>query len=136
MDLQSRHIAMLFALTADASDEVCGVLIGRRTPAVTLDTIIVGRNVHRVPRRHFMLDAQTLLQADTQARAAEREIVGFFHSHPTSSALPSSHDRRDAWPNHIYLIVAVHPDMPQYLSAWVCDASGQLRPEPILPAQR
>ena len=135
MYLQRRQIAMLFAVAASASAEVCGVLIGQRTPHVVIDVIAAGRNLHPTPQRHFMLDAQTLLQADTQARAAGCEIVGFFHSHPSGSALPSRHDLRDAWPHYMYLIIALDHGTPQYLSAWVCDSSGRFRPEPVMPAQ-
>ncbi len=134
MYLQRRQLATLFRIAAASSAEVCGVLIGQRVPSLTIDAIVAGQNLHPTPQYHFILDAQTLLQADTQARRAGHEIIGFFHSHPNGSAVPSPHDLRDAWPNHVYVIVALAAGAPQYLSAWVCEAGRRFRPEPIMPA--
>ena len=121
------------ACAAGSTSEVCGVLIGQHTPQMVVHQILPGRNLHARPQQHFLLDAQTLLEADAQARAAGDEIVGFYHSHPNGSALPSPHDRRDAWPGYGYLIVAVERGMPRYLCAWICRPDGVFQPEPIRP---
>lgn len=132
MQIQRRHIDIMLA-AAEATTEICGVLIGRRTPQIVVHGIVPGRNLHRRPQQHFLLDAQTLLMADAQARAAGDEILGFYHSHPNGNALPSPHDRRDAWPGYLYLIVAVERGAPRYLCAWICHSDGTFQPEPIQP---
>ncbi|HEX6293291.1 MAG TPA: M67 family metallopeptidase [Herpetosiphonaceae bacterium] len=132
MYLQRHHLAALFDLAA-ADAEVCGVLLGRRAPHIALTMIVAGHNVHPTPRQHFLLDAPTLLKGDARARAAGDELIGFYHSHPNGSAVPSPHDRRDAWPGYVYLIVAVERGQPRSVCAWICDAAGTLRPEPLLP---
>lgn len=131
MQLQPEHIVAIIAAAAGSTSEVCGVLIGQRTPQLVVHGIVPGRNLHARPQQHFLLDAQTLLQADAQARATGDEIVGFYHSHPHGSALPSSHDRRDAWPGYLYLIVAVERGVPRYFCAWICRPDGVFQSEPI-----
>ncbi|HEY0605643.1 MAG TPA: M67 family metallopeptidase [Herpetosiphonaceae bacterium] len=135
MQIQRRHINAMLVAAAGSSAEICGVLLGRRAPQMVVHGIVPGHNLHPEPRRHFLLDAQTLLQADAQARAAGDEILGFYHSHPSGGALPSPHDRRDAWPGYVYLIIAVERGAPRYLCAWICQPDGALQPEPIQPCQ-
>lgn len=121
----------MLAAAAGSTAEICGVLIGRRTPQMVVREIIPGRNLHGQPQQHFLLDAQTLLKADAQARAHDDEILGFYHSHPNGGALPSPHDRRDAWPGYLYLIIAVEHGAPRYLCGWIGHPDGTFQPEPI-----
>jgi proteasome lid subunit RPN8/RPN11 len=131
MELLQRHLAALWAHSAARQEEACGVLVGQRVPQLRLTAVVAGRNLHPTPQQHFLLDAQTLLQADAAARASGGAIVGFYHSHPSGTALPSRHDRRDAWPGHVYLIVAAGP--PMYACAWLCHSNGTFAPEPLVP---
>jgi proteasome lid subunit RPN8/RPN11 len=131
MQIQRRHIDSMLAAVAGSTEEICGVLIGRRTAQSIVHAVVPGRNLHPKPQQHFLLDAQTLLQADAQARAAGDEILGFYHSHPNGSALPSPHDRRDAWPGYLYLIIAVERGVPRYVCAWIGRSDGMFQPEPI-----
>jgi desampylase len=132
MHLHRRHIDTLWSIAA-MPGEICGVLLGRRSPRLVVDTLIPGHNIHPAPHSHFLLDAQTLLRADAQARDDGKEIVGFYHSHPNGVALPSSQDRRDAWPGYVYLILAVDHGAARYICAWHSHGDGAFRPEPILP---
>jgi len=41
------------------------------------------------------------------ARASERHVVGAYHSHPTSSPVPSARDLAEAsFPEFVYLIIS------------------------------
>lgn len=131
MLLHRRYIETILAAVAGSTVEICGVLIGRRASQLVVHRVMPGWNVHSLPQQHFLLDARTLLAADAQARATGDEIVGFYHSHPNGGALPSPHDRRDAWPGYVYLIVAVEQEVPCYLCAWICRSDGRFQPEPI-----
>ena len=43
-----------------------------------------------------------------QARASRgRRVVGAYHSHPRSAAIPSPTDRREAHPDFVYVIVSL-----------------------------
>jgi proteasome lid subunit RPN8/RPN11 len=133
MRLQTNHIHTLISLMSATGDEVCGILVGQRTPLIVIDSVVPAQNVHSTPRSHFLVDAATLLQTDAQARVLGREIIGFFHSHPTGDALPSLDDRRDAWPDCVYAILARTTHGTPYLCAWLIARDGSLRPEPIMP---
>lgn len=133
MQLHPEQIAAIFAHAATTDREVCGVLIGRRAPHLTLERVVAAENVHPTPQRHFLLDASTLLRADHAARAAGLELIGFYHSHPNGLLLPSLSDRRDAWPGYLVLLVAVAGHQTRALSAWIVTADGSLRPETIRP---
>lgn len=133
MQLHLEQIAAIFAHAATSDREVCGVLIGRRAPQLVLERVVTAQNVHPTPQHHFLLDAATLLRADHLARAAGLEIIGFYHSHPNGLVLPSSSDRRAAWPGYLVLIVAVMSTQSRALSAWIVAADGRLRPETIRP---
>lgn len=131
MMLTFAQLATILDHAAQDRAEVCGMLIGRRVPQVVVDRIVAARNVHPSPDQHFLVDAATLLHADATARAAGREIVGFYHSHPHGSALPSLLDRQAAWVDQIHLIVADWPRGMQYVCAWRIAANRTLRPELI-----
>lgn len=134
MRLSRQQLQQIFEHSASTVEEVCGILVGQRQPELLINRVIPGRNMHPAPTRHFLLDAASLLHADTLARSSESEIVGFYHSHPQGRALPSSQDRRDAWPTMLMLIVAVVERRPHYLCAWLVDAEGHLAPIVITPA--
>lgn len=117
--LRAGHLAQMIAHAAAGEDEVCGVLIGRRAPQLTLSSVVAARNLHPTPRRNFTLDAATLLQTDSAARAIGAEIIGFYHSHPGGTSVPSTHDRCDAWPGFVMMIISVQPLQRAYVGAWM-----------------
>jgi proteasome lid subunit RPN8/RPN11 len=133
MRIPARHLQAIITSATGSSDEVCGILLGRRTPEFVVDQLVPAWNLHPTPRSNFLLDAASLLQADQEARMMGREIIGFFHSHPDGVAIPSMHDRRDAWPEHVYIISAPGASRFVYLCAWIIKRGGKIQPEPILP---
>lgn len=130
MLLARQHLDALFVHAATSVNEVCGILVGRSLPIPVVELVVPARNVHAMPQRHFLLDAATLLQADDVARSSGQAIIGFYHSHPTGVALPSTEDSRLAWPAMLTLIVAMEQGKPRYLCAWRWN-NAQLQPEPI-----
>ena len=70
-------------------EECCGILIGKREP----ESIVVSRVVrcaNAAPRpdrgRRFEIHPRTLLKVVRDLRDSDEEVVGFYHSHPDSSA--------------------------------------------------
>ena len=91
--------------------ECCGVLLGRQPDAISEAAEI--RNVAQDPDR-YLLDPKGHLDVRRQARQRGLEIVGFYHSHPHSSARPSARDIAEAtYPGHFYLIVALGEVQPE-----------------------
>lgn len=98
------------AILAHARDEAplecCGLLLGG---AKRLVAAVRGRNLLASPTR-FQLDPQDHFAALRLARGRGVDIVGTYHSHPASPAVPSPRDLREAsYPDFLYLIAGL-PD--------------------------
>jgi len=81
--------------------EACALLLGR--PGEVL-RVVRCMNIAEKPRTAFRVDPVEQLHAELEAREAGLDIVGVWHSHPASPAVPSETDRRAAWPGYVYLI--------------------------------
>lgn len=94
---------------AAAPEECCGLLVGRREGDVSIAVeVIPSANAWEGDRRtRFLLDPLTHLRAQRTARDRGLDIVGFYHSHPTSPPIPSVFDREMAWPGHDYVILSL-----------------------------
>ncbi len=103
--------------------ECCGMLVGRLLPELEVTTIhpvqnswtpdcvppdlqISDPNGHS-PRDRYWIDPADLLHIMKSSRAKGEAIIGIYHSHPDSPALPSECDRRLAWPEYVYVILSV-----------------------------
>jgi desampylase len=94
----------------DAPRECCGVLIGS---AETVMDIAAAQNIAERPTR-FLINPQDHLDAIRHARQRGLQVVGFYHSHPHSPAVPSETDRAEAnYPDHLYLIVGLAAASPE-----------------------
>jgi proteasome lid subunit RPN8/RPN11 len=97
-----------------APAECCGVLIG---VAGVVHEARPARNLATDPNR-FLIDPKDHIDARRDARGRQLEVVGFYHSHPHSAAVPSQTDIAEAsYPDHLYLIVGLagaQPDVQLY----------------------
>jgi len=102
--------AMIAHARAEAPRECCGVLVGS---AAAVMEAAAARNMADVPTR-FLIDPQDHIDAIRRARQRGLQVVGFYHSHPHSSAVPSETDRAEAnYPDHLYLIVGLAAASPE-----------------------
>jgi proteasome lid subunit RPN8/RPN11 len=84
--------------------ECCGVLLG--TPDEITEAVPT-RNLADDPNR-FLIDPKEHIDARREGRQRGLEIVGFYHSHPQSPAVPSATDLVEAsYPGHLYAIVSL-----------------------------
>jgi len=89
--------------------ECCGILVG--TPHAIV-TAVRAANLSESPTR-FLIDPHDHIRARREARAARLEVIGFYHSHPRSDAVPSATDLAEAsYAGHLYLIVGLAGDDP------------------------
>lgn len=97
---------VLAAMVAHAREtrpaECCGILVGR-------DGRITGArraaNLSDDPNR-FELDPQAHVRAVREARGTDREVVGFYHSHPHSAPFPSATDLAGStYPDAVHVII-------------------------------
>lgn len=77
----------------------------------------VARNIDPRPRERYRVSPEDLLAVEKRARSGGLEVVGFWHSHLASRAIPSTTDRDEAWEDTTYLIVSLAGVRPE-LRAW------------------
>jgi proteasome lid subunit RPN8/RPN11 len=89
---------------AEAPLECCGLLLG--TPE-RVDVATAARNLRASPTR-FEIDPADHFVAIRRARELGLEVVGAYHSHPASAAVPSPRDLAEAsYPDFLYLIAGL-----------------------------
>jgi proteasome lid subunit RPN8/RPN11 len=85
--------------------ESCGALVGLSTAGLIEVRAAVPVPNASAERSRYAIDAHTVRELDRQASCAGLQLVGFYHSHPQSPAIPSDSDLELAWPGYIYVIV-------------------------------
>ncbi|MBW5445094.1 hypothetical protein GE107_03320 [Cohnella sp. CFH 77786] len=86
--------------------ETCGVLFGHSTGTeMHVDGYALVRNAASDPEGAFAFDPKDWVRTASEAQKNQRSIVGFFHSHPAGSALPSRRDVQGRPPAGTYWIV-------------------------------
>ena len=101
---------MIAHARAGAPSEVCGVLagdLGRVTHVYPVP------NIDPDPRRYLM-SPRELLRSMRAIDELRLDLLGFYHSHPSSPALPSETDLKLAfYPESCYVIVSLQePERP------------------------
>ena len=91
-------------------NEGCGIFLGRwEDGKAHVVEVRQGTNLREDRARdRYILDPRDILVAEKDARAKNLEVVGFWHTHPDHPARPSQYDADHAWPDYVYLIMAIH----------------------------
>lgn len=85
-------------------NECCGLLIGG---ADVIEDAVRARNVKRSATR-FQVEPADHFAAIRRARAAGREVIGAYHSHPNGPSYPSETDRaRLTDPSMFHVIISL-----------------------------
>jgi proteasome lid subunit RPN8/RPN11 len=88
--------------------ECCGILLG---DGERILRAVRARNVADAPSRRFLIDPADHIAARRSARREGLDVVGFYHSHPSSGADPSRSDIDEAsYPDAATLIVGMRAD--------------------------
>jgi proteasome lid subunit RPN8/RPN11 len=107
---------------ADYPYECCGLLLGRYEQEgrkVVLETYpISNAREESAKRNRFLIRPEELLKGERYARSRNVEVVGFYHSHPDSPAVPSQYDLEHAWPTYSYIIVKTTASEAVDLFSW------------------
>ena len=94
-----------------APAECCGLLLGTASSVVEAAR---AKNIADDPSARFVIDPKDHLDGRRGARTRGLEVVGFYHSHPRSPAVPSATDRAEAtYPGYLYLIVSLAHEPPE-----------------------
>jgi proteasome lid subunit RPN8/RPN11 len=107
---------------ADYPYECCGLLLGRYEQdggKVVLETYpISNAREESAKRNRFLIRPEELLKGERYASSRSVEVVGFYHSHPDSPAVPSQYDLEHAWPTYSYIIVKTTASDALDLFSW------------------
>jgi len=101
--------------------ECCGLLLGQYSPegkVVTETYPISNAREESAKRNRFLIEPVELMRGERYAREHALEVVGFYHSHPDSPAVPSQYDLEHAWPTYSYIIVSTRADEARDLFSW------------------
>jgi [CysO sulfur-carrier protein]-S-L-cysteine hydrolase len=98
----------------DAPAECCGLLVGTGD---LIDEAVPTRNLEPHPSR-YEIDPQDHIKIDRRLRGTGRAIVGAYHSHTGTPAVPSPRDLAEAhYPDFVWIIVSLAGAAPDF-RAW------------------
>jgi len=132
--LHRSHLAALERHAREAApEESCGVLIGsRRDGGGQVMEVLAARNDAEGDRRNrYSINLRDLFTVHRRARLMGLAVLGYYHSHPRSSAIPSAIDLADALPGASYLIVGRRGGSSEVRS-WRLVAGGKFAEESLL----
>ena len=101
--------------------ECCGLLLGRygeNGKTVSETYPISNAREESAKRNRFLIAPEELMRGERYAREHDLEVVGFYHSHPDSPAVPSQYDLEHAWPTYSYIIVSTSAERANDLFSW------------------
>jgi proteasome lid subunit RPN8/RPN11 len=126
-------------------EECCGILLGklnRDRDKVVIEVIPTintwetsSDEISRTKHSRYIIPPQEIFQAQKRAESLEIEIIGFFHSHPNTVAVPSECDREQAWEIYSYPIISVIQGKAQSIASWTLDDDRIFQPEEIKPTK-
>lgn len=103
-------------------DEGCGILLGRFGAESEVVEVRKGTNLREDRARdRYVLDPRDIIAAERDGRDRGLEVVGFWHTHPDHPARPSQYDADHAWPEYVYVIMAIHSGKQVDVTAWVLE---------------
>jgi len=82
-------------------------------------------------KHRYAIAPEVLLQSQRIARDRHLDIIGIYHSHPDSRAVPSEFDRLYAWHQYLYIIVSVQQGKVDDLLCWSLDDHNRFQPEEV-----
>ncbi|WP_051420576.1 M67 family metallopeptidase [Helicobacter pametensis] len=110
LKLSTQHYqALLEHATKDSKLECCGYLLGySQQNQNILNSIYPMRNAHSFPQTHFAFVPQEQLQVFHHCKSQNLQIIGIYHSHPSSPPIPSKEDLRFAYFEELsFLIISL-----------------------------
>ena len=128
-------------------NECCGFLIGTVEEGVNVLTELyraenewpdeprsdqeAGKVVSR--RNRYLITPEQWRKADSFARGLGQGIIGYYHSHPDHSAVPSGFDLdHSCWPGESYIIVAVAKGKAEAVNSYTKPDYSKFEQEEII----
>lgn len=110
---------------SEAPRECCGLLLGDER---RIDRSIPARNATSADATsHYLIDPEDHFAAIREARSGRTSVVGAYHSHPATPAVPSPLDLEDVEPGMVCVIASLAVRGRPDVRAFVLE-SGNFRP--------
>ena len=98
-----------------------GFLLGElRDGATAIRDVMQVDNVFAEEEQHhrYAMTPQDWMRLEDEADERGLTLVGYYHSHPDSPAIPSDYDREHALPNFVYIITSVEMGRATDMRVW------------------
>jgi proteasome lid subunit RPN8/RPN11 len=119
---QALQTTMFDHLRSTYPNEGGGFLLGLATPAgPEIREVRPVENVAMSEEQYhrYAMTPSNWARMEDEADSLGLTVVGYYHSHPDSPAIPSEFDRVHALPHFYYLITAVRGGQVAELRAWL-----------------
>lgn len=119
---QTLHTSIQRYLEKAFPNEGGGFLIGTvdHEDRIVTETRFVENIFETEERYHrYLMDSGAFQAAEDYADTHGFTLIGYFHSHPNSPAIPSEFDRVHALPNFIYLILSIQQGRADHALVWL-----------------
>ena len=108
-------------MEATYPNEGGGFLLGTLSgDAAHIEDITQVENVFESEEQYhrYAMTPQDWMRLEDEAEARGLALVGYYHSHPDSPAIPSIYDRDHALPNFVYIITSVQDGQAVDMRVW------------------
>jgi proteasome lid subunit RPN8/RPN11 len=114
-------------------DECCGFFFGTEEDdkRVVRKVMVVDNSKEGDKRRRFEIAPKDYMKAETFADDHGLSLLGVYHSHPNSPAIPSEQDRIAAQPYFSYIIISVFDGAFSHTRSWQLNENFQFEEEKI-----
>ena len=129
LEISAKHVERISSHSKESYPvEACGVLIGTLADNVRTVAEVWPAKNQLSSGSSYEIDPETLLRAFSYSELNGLEVVGFYHSHTSSSANASDVDKARAnYPGLSYVIYSIPRNE---IESFYFDG-GQLLPEPV-----
>ena len=114
-------------------DECCGFFFGTEEgdQRFVKEVLVVDNSKEGDKRRRFEIAPKDYLMAEAYAEEKGLLLLGVYHSHPNSPAIPSAYDRMAAQPYFSYIIISVFDGEFSHIRSWQLNDDLQFEVENI-----
>lgn len=98
-----------------------GFLLGKsNSDEIIIQDITQVENVFEAEEQYhrYAMTPQDWMRLEDEADEKGLTLVGYYHSHPNSPAIPSEYDRDHALPNFVYVITSVRDGQAVDMRVW------------------
>src|SRR5215212_4382520 len=114
-------------------EECCGFFFGteNENQRIITEVLAVNNSKEGDKRRRFEISPKDYLKAEAFAEEKGLLLLGVYHSHPNSAAIPSAQDRIAAQPYFSYIIISVFDGEFSHIRSWQLNEDLQFDVEKI-----